>query len=248
MSRTPLASTSETRSPWLVLSCDLVLTGAEVLPLPLAFSIETYYEEIYPYLPYLPTPNTVPVSAILARLGRKTPFLTPQDTPSPSSITSAHPRSTSDSSLIKSSPFLLSILAILSLVPHPSDPNPNSQASKTLRRTASETFARASATLIASTLERAGEEDDAEIPLEVIQALGALGKWEFAQRGNMSMMRSRTGEAVRLAMELGLHKSDVGWKGESWIRDIRRRTWWLSFSGLCQSSIVSGTVRTAPLP
>lgn len=132
---------------------------------------------------------------------------------------------------------------MLSLGHHPADDNATSASSKTLRRTASESFARAASTTIARLVDQAGSDDDADLPLEAIQALVILGSWEFGARGNMAMMRKNTGEALRLAMELGLHRSDASWRGESWMRDMRRRTWWMVFTGLMQSSIVSGTVR-----
>lgn len=52
-------------------------------------------------------------------------------------------------------------------------------------------------------------------------------------------------------MDIGLHRSDVNVQylpGDEWKRDMRRRTWWMVFSDLMQSSVISGTVSTAQAP
>jgi hypothetical protein len=98
--------------------------------------------------------------------------------------------------------------------------------------------------LIDEYTDRAGNDGD-DVPLECVQALVLLSKWEMAQQNNFTKMRQRCGHAVQVSMDLGIHRSDVGIHfppGEEWKRDVRRRTWWMVFSGLMQSSVISGTV------
>jgi len=80
--------------------------------------------------------------------------------------------------------------------------------------------------LVEEYTDRAGNEGD-DVPLEVVQALVLLAKWEMAQNGNFAKMRSRMGSAVQVSMDLGIHRSDkaiVFPPGEEWKRDVRRRT------------------------
>lgn len=77
----------------------------------------------------------------------------------------------------------------------------------------------------------------------------------MAQASNYQRLRQRIGQAIQIAMDLRLHESDAhmsfGGPDGEWRRDMRRRTWWTTFSLLCHGSLVSGTVRmihSPPLP
>lgn len=210
-------------------------------------SIGAYYTNIYAFLPLLPAPGSVPIGTILANLGPDTPCFSIMS-PSPSSTTRAtlsFVESRASAGVVpKNSPLLLSILAILVLMPHPQDPKPASAGSRLLRRKASSRYACESMKLIEDFIDRAGEEGD-DVPIECVQALNVLVRWEMAQNGNFQKTRQRAGHAAQVAMDLGLHRSNghlTFAEGEEWKRDVRRRTWWLTFMVLCQSSMVSGTV------
>jgi hypothetical protein len=147
------------------------------------------------------------------------------------------------------SPTALAISAILALISHPGDPTPFEEDSITARREASHLFAK-------RTLERI--ETDSEIPsssispaqalldgdsyisrsafhpcvpieLETVVALSILSVYEYAQRGNISKMRDRAGQALIRAMDLSLH--DRGTEIDVYA-EARRRVWWMTVSFL----------------
>ena len=60
-----------------------------------------------------------------------------------------------------------------------------------MRRTASARYATESLRLVNEYTDRAGNEGD-DVPLEVVQALVILAKWEMGQRGNFAAMVSPT--------------------------------------------------------
>lgn len=82
----------------------------------------------------------------------------------------------------------------------------------------------------------------AGVPLELegIVALDLLSVYEYAQRGNLKKMKNRASTAMMYAMNLSLHvHNDV----EDEYTEARRRVWWMTYVCVCQSSIVSNTVR-----
>jgi hypothetical protein len=145
------------------------------------------------------------------------------------------------------SPAALAISAILALIPHPEETAPFEQESVTARREAAQLFAK-------RTLESI--ESDSEIPnssvspaqalldehscisrpafhpcvpleLESVIALNILSVYEYSQRGNISKMRDRAGQALMRAMNLSLH--DRGTELD-FFTEARRRTWWMTVS------------------
>ena len=141
--------------------------------------------------------------------------------------------------LLPESPFCLAVQAILVLVPHPQDSNPKSTDSKRLRCATSNDFGRLTMNLIESTLENP--------TLETVQALCILSLWEWGNSGNLARSRSRSDQAVQVAMELGIHELDKyaseerSMEGEDWRRDMARRTWWQVYAAQITSALVSGT-------
>jgi len=145
--------------------------------------------------------------------------------------------------LLAVSPFLLAVQAILVLVPHPNDPEPKSANSKRLRSAASHSFAEQATAAIEGLVE-AGQSS-----LESIQALTILAVWEWGSTGSIERNRARTGHAMQLAMEMGLHDmdkySDVplnrALEGAEWQKDMARRTWWATYVNQMISAMVTGT-------
>lgn len=83
--------------------------------------------------------------------------------------------------------------------------------------------------------------------LETVQALCILSLWEWGNSGNLARSRARSGQAVQVAMELGIHEMDQysqggrALEGEDWRRDMARRTWWVVYVAQLTSALVSGT-------
>jgi hypothetical protein len=136
------------------------------------------------------------------------------------------------------SPFLLAAQTILVLVPHPNDPNPGSAKSKRLRFAASARLGQQTMDLVERILTR-------QSTLECVQALAMLSMWEWGNAGNLEKNRARAGQAVQVAMELGLHEMDqelsgIAVEGVDWERDMARRTWWVIYAAQITAAVVSG--------
>lgn len=136
------------------------------------------------------------------------------------------------------SPFLLAAQTILVLVPHPNDPNPGSANSKRLRFAASARLGQQTMDLVERILMR-------QSTLECVQALAMLSMWEWGNAGNLEKNRARAGQAVQVAMELGLHEMDqevsgMAVEGVDWERDMARRTWWVIYATQITAAVVSG--------
>ena len=82
----------------------------------------------------------------------------------------------------------------------------------------------------------------AGVPLELesVVALDLLSVYEYAQRGNLKKMKNRAGTAMMFAMNLSLHVHN---EVDDEYTEARRRVWWMTYVCVCQSSIVSNTVR-----
>jgi hypothetical protein len=189
--------------------------------------MDAYYIWLHPYFPILP-------SARSSRL-KDNPHLW-------------FPKS-SEPAFLSLSPTALAISAILALIPHPEDPAPFEEENIIARRETSHLFAKRTLECI---------ETDSEIPnssispahalldehshisrpcfhpfvpieLETVVALSILSVYEYAQRGNISKMKDRAGQALLRAMDLSLHnrgtESDV-------YAEARRRAWWMTVSFL----------------
>lgn len=163
---------------------------------------------------------------------------------------------------MRDSPFLLACRAILSLCPNPADPAPRSLASRALRRSHAAALAREAQDRIDELINEAGEDDDRSPSIECVQALSLLGLYEFGQTGNAQKNRLKLGQALQLAMELGLHEVDrrarsasanqgeevivperaVQVEGEDDFKDMQRRTWWVLYAGYLISGLIAGKV------
>ncbi|OCF41820.1 hypothetical protein I317_04330 [Kwoniella heveanensis CBS 569] len=143
--------------------------------------------------------------------------------------------------LLPASPFLLAVQTLLVLVPHPNDPNPNSSHSKRQRQIASRSLNQQTLQLIDSMV------DNGNANLECVQALAILALWEWSNSGSVAKNRTRAGQAIQIAMELGLHEIDkysqggTNLEGADWQGDMARRTWWTTYIGNLTASIVSGS-------
>ncbi|WVF70097.1 hypothetical protein IAT40_004885 [Kwoniella sp. CBS 6097] len=143
--------------------------------------------------------------------------------------------------LLPASPFLLSVQTLLVLVPHPNDPNPSSTNSKRQRQLASRSLNEQALKLIDSMV------DSGTANLECVQALAILAMWEWSNSGSVARNRTRAGQGIQIAMELGLHEMDkyshggTNLEGADWQGDMARRTWWTTYTGNLTASIVSGS-------
>lgn len=146
-----------------------------------------------------------------------------------------------------SSPLSLAISATLALIPHPNDPDPSGVDSTMLRREQSQAFAQSAlesieieSEMLDSILqpsEALSSEPQASsrklfhpqcpVDNESILALLLLSGYEYAQRGNIVKMRTRSSQALDMAMALRLHS-----KGheEGSYAEANRRTWWMTVS------------------
>lgn len=143
------------------------------------------------------------------------------------------------------SPMTLAISALLSLIPHPDDPNPTSPDSVLLRRNQAQVFAQLAIDGIEienemlesimdpgealSTQEahiyRTQIHPQVRLEAESTVALLLLCTYEYAQRGNISKMRKRCGQALISAMDLGLHsKGNEAYE----YAESDRRIWWMT--------------------
>jgi hypothetical protein len=158
-----------------------------------------------------------------------------------------------------SSPVALAISAILALIPYPGDANPLSDESIRFRRNYAQFLAQSAFESTEGESDKPpdvepsmalDDSDDEEtrppfhrgvpVELESIIALDLLSVYEYGQRGNLKRMRNRASSALVLAMNLSLHMhNDL----DDVFAEARRRVWWLTYICICQSSIVSNTVR-----
>ncbi|KAJ9356121.1 C6 zinc finger domain protein [Paecilomyces variotii] len=201
--------------------------------------LNAYYDFIHAYFPILPPRAALPYA----------------DRPLNGLGSSANALSEELSLLYQpSSPLSLAISAILALVPHPDDPEPTSANSVLLRRSYAQKFAGLAITCIEADQElidsstdpsqalsnetpiinRAPFHPKTPVELEGILALLVLCTYEYAQRGNLSKMKYRAGQALTLAMNMSLHSL-----GEEYdeFAEARRRAWWMTYYCVLQSSI-----------
>lgn len=143
------------------------------------------------------------------------------------------------------SPLSLAIAAILSLVPHPNDPQPSSANSLFQRRAYSHAFARMAINSIEADSELQSSSIDPSqalsierplinrqplhpqtpVELENLLALLILSVYEYTQRGNFMKMRYRAGQALSMALDMSLHTLGEE-QGE--FAEARRRAWWMT--------------------
>lgn len=141
----------------------------------------------------------------------------------------------------------LAISAILALVPPPDDPSPSNIQSVLLRRSYAQKFARlafdaveADSDLIESACapshalqnepaipSRAAIHPCTPVELEGILALLILSIYEYTQRGNLTKMRNRAGQAYVMAMNMSLHS--LGPEVDAF-SEAKRRAWWMTVS------------------
>ncbi|KAL3419527.1 C6 zinc finger domain-containing protein [Phlyctema vagabunda] len=206
--------------------------------------LNAYYVFIHPYFPVLPPPEPQQVVDKL-QIGTGT---------------SSGGRE-AFSEYIPCSPIALSLSATLALIPHPDDPDPSSSSSVLLRRGQAHSYARAAVEAIETESEllcsttnpgdalsqepalRTRKPFHAQGPLEneSIIALLILGTYEYAQRGNISKLRTRAGQALIAAMELNLHSKGPE---KTLYAEADRRAWWMTYILVCQGSILSNAAPT----
>jgi hypothetical protein len=146
-----------------------------------------------------------------------------------------------------SSPLSLAILAILSLIPHPDDPDPLNGEAVIFRRQYAQCLAQSSLESIelesevpeSSTSPAQVLSEDSHlyprtpfhhcvpVDLESIIALSILSAYEYAQRGNINRMRKRAGQALTAAMDISLHNEPADAVNDNFT-EARRRAWWMT--------------------
>lgn len=192
--------------------------------------LNAYYDFIHPYFPVLPPRDSLPYAdQPLNGLGSSPDALSEE----PSLMYQP------------SSPLSLAISAVLALVPHPDDPDPTSPNSVLLRRAYAHKFAGLATTYIEADQELIESSTDPSqaltnempvinreplhpktpIELEGILALLILCTYEYAQRGNLSKMKYRAGQALTLAMNMSLHSLSEEYDE---FAEARRRAWWMT--------------------
>lgn len=193
--------------------------------------LNAYYVYIHAYFPILPPPETdevIDCPDIGCRTDSNAIFsspLAPDFEPS--------------------TPLSLAISATLALNPHPSDPNPSSPESTVLRREQAQAFAQSAlesieieAELIDSNTQpgealsngppvvtRQRFHPHAPLENESILALLMWSTYEYAQRGNITKMKNRAGQALAKAMDMGLHSRG---HEEGKDAEANRRAWWMT--------------------
>ncbi|KAI9815782.1 MAG: hypothetical protein M1827_002178 [Pycnora praestabilis] len=213
--------------------------------------LDAYYVFVHPFFPILPPPVTFPaVDRPLMRARN------PSDSPS---------ANIESSNFEPSSPISLAISSILTLIPHPDDRNFTTPESILLRREHAQSFAQSTMESIEieselldsstspsralsgspSQFYRPSFHPKMPLELESILALLVLSIYEYAQRGNITKMRSRAGQALISAMNIGLHSRG---SEDDEFAEARRRAWWMTVSDLVLllafGSIVSNTPPT----
>ncbi|KAF7884803.1 hypothetical protein EAF00_010621 [Botryotinia globosa] len=204
--------------------------------------LSAYYVYIHPYFPVLPPPL---INQAVDKL--ETGVQGPNDV-------LFHSRS--NPQFQSASPMTLAISALLALIPHPDDPSPTSPESIILRRNQAQVFAQwaidgveienemiesivdPGEALSAQEMQiyRAQIHPQVRLETESTIALLLLCTYEYSQRGNISKMRKRCGQALVSAMDLGLHSKD---KEDYVYAESDRRVWWMTYVCVCQGSILS---------
>ncbi|KAL4891461.1 hypothetical protein BDV59DRAFT_181794 [Aspergillus ambiguus] len=191
--------------------------------------LDAYYRFIHPYFPILPQRVTCP---------------TPD---CPLEWNSFAPTTSYELCYRPRSPLSLALSCILALVPHPEDPDPSSEMSMSWRRTYSHAFAQMANLSIEADCEggslsksplttRDPFHPSLPIDLEKILALLVLSNYEYTQRGNLTKMRYRAGQALTMALDMGIHSlGDDNTK----FSEAQRRAWWMTYYCVLQGSIVS---------
>ncbi|CZR50274.1 uncharacterized protein PAC_00146 [Phialocephala subalpina] len=206
--------------------------------------LSAYYIYIHPYFPVLP------------------PYELYQVTDNPNVSVGRGPdamcTSRSAPDFEPSSPITLAISATLALIPHPDDPDPSEAESIHLRRKKAQAFALSAFTsveleseLVESVIKPGEALRSDSNPLnrnpfhpqnplenESIIALLLLSTYEYAQRGNISKMRNRAGQALNAAMDLGLHAKG---NEEGLYAEANKRVWWMTYITVCQGAILSNS-------
>lgn len=191
--------------------------------------LNAYYFFIHPYFPILP-PRAVAPSPDNPMEGAGSY----SDSPSEEPILTYKPRS----------PLSLALSAVLALVPHPNDMEPSSPISVVRRRAYAHTFAQLANTSIEAdcelqasstdpsqalgdrpTVEREPFHPRTPVELESVLALLILSIYEYTQRGNLLKMRYRAGQALAIALDMGLHA--LGEEHDEFA-EARRRAWWMT--------------------
>ena len=209
--------------------CYVKFVGQVLIP---RDSLDAYYVFIHPYFPILPPPVSSPavdrpLVGFANRRNSAADIMTDDYEPS--------------------SPISLAISAILALIPHPDDQDPSNPESVHFRREHAQSFAQStmesieieSELLDSSTSPSRALSGDSpsfrrqpfhpKTPIEVESTLAllVLSIYEYAQRGNITKMRSRAGQALISAMNLGLHSRG---NEEDDFSEARRRAWWMTVS------------------
>ncbi|CAI7582741.1 unnamed protein product [Penicillium bialowiezense] len=203
--------------------------------------LNAYYDFIHSYFPILPPRASPPC--------RDRPLNCPapgSNTPEPMMM--YRPRS----------PLSLALSAILALIPHPSDLEPESAASVLQRRAYAHSFAQLANTTIEAECDldlsstdpgqalsagrpfvgRQSFHPQCPVDNESLLALLVLSIYEYAQRGNLLKMRYRAGQALAIALDKSLHAQ----LGNDEFSEARRRAWWMTYYCVIQGSIVSTTM------
>ncbi|EDN96460.1 hypothetical protein SS1G_01386 [Sclerotinia sclerotiorum 1980 UF-70] len=206
-----------------------------------------YYVYIHPYFPVLPPPF---LHQAIDKL--ETGLRGPNDILF---------HSKSNPQFQTASPMTLAISTLLSLIPHPDDPNPASPESILLRRNQAQVFAQMaidSVELENEMIESILDPGDAlssqhthiyrtqihpqvRLEAESTIALLLLCTYEYSERGNISKMRKRCGQALISAMDLGLHSKNTEVYDYA---ESDRRIWWMT----APSILLSDPRFTTPLP
>ncbi|KAF5876261.1 putative c6 zinc finger domain-containing protein [Botrytis fragariae] len=193
--------------------------------------LSAYYVYIHPYFPVLPPPL---INQAVDKL--ETGVQGPNDI-------LFHSRS--NPQFQSASPMTLAISALLALIPHPDDPSPTSPESIILRRNQAQVFAQLAIdgveienemiesivdpgeALSAQEMQIYRSQIHSQVRLEAEStiALLLLCTYEYSQRGNISKMRKRCGQALVSAMDLGLHSKD---KVDYAYAESDRRVWWMT--------------------
>ncbi|KAF7899266.1 uncharacterized protein EAF01_008479 [Botrytis porri] len=204
--------------------------------------LSAYYVYIHPYFPVLPPPL---INQAVDKL--ETGVQGPNDILF---------HSGSNPQFQSASPMTLAISALLALIPHPDDPRPTSPKSILLRRNQAQIFAQLAIDgieieneMIESIVDpgealsaqemqiyRTQVHPHVRLEAESTIALLLLCTYEYSQRGNISKMRKRCGQALVSAMDLGLHSKD---KVDYAYAESDRRVWWMTYVCICQGSILS---------
>lgn len=196
-------------------------------------SLNAYYVFIHPYFPVLPPPVS---SLVLDR-----PSLRSRD-----HNRRSFERNTSID-FEPSTPITLAISTILALVPHPDDDDSSNPESVLYRRICAQSFAQSTLQNIeieseildsdsspsraltgsSSTTQRRLFHPKVPVEIESVIALVILSIYEYGQRGNLSKMRARAGQALVSAMDMSLHsQGDI----DGDFAEAKRRAWWMCVS------------------